>query len=105
MSKWKPANTDGVFTFDSNWRITSFNKAAEKITCVPRDEARGQLCKDVLKTDICEKDCALRYTMATGDPVENKNVWIVNARGDRRQISVSTALLKDENGQVMAGRC
>ena len=30
---------DGVFTVDCNWRITSFNKAAERITGVPAEEA------------------------------------------------------------------
>ena len=33
---------DGVFTVDRNWRITSFNRAAEEITGVSRDEAIGQ---------------------------------------------------------------
>lgn len=94
---------DGVFTVDPDWRITSFNKAAEKITGVPRDEAMGQLCKDVLKADICERDCALRHTVATGEPIVNKTVDIVNADGDRCRISISTALLKDESGQVMGG--
>ena len=30
---------DGVFTVNKEWRITSFNQAAERITGVPRDEA------------------------------------------------------------------
>jgi PAS domain-containing protein len=29
---------DGVFTVDKDFRITSFNRAAEKITRVPPDE-------------------------------------------------------------------
>ena len=29
--------TEGVFTVDSDWRITSFNRAAEKITGIPRE--------------------------------------------------------------------
>jgi len=29
--------SDGVFTVDHEWRITSFNHAAEKITGIPRD--------------------------------------------------------------------
>ena len=44
---------DGVFTVDQDWRITSFNRAAQEITGVTREEAMGQLCKDVLKEDIC----------------------------------------------------
>jgi len=34
--------TDGVFTIDRQWQITSFNHAAEKITGVTKDEALGQ---------------------------------------------------------------
>ena len=28
---------DGVFTVDTKWRITSFNRAAERITGIPVD--------------------------------------------------------------------
>ncbi|KPK85751.1 MAG: hypothetical protein AMJ94_18710, partial [Deltaproteobacteria bacterium SM23_61] len=35
---------DGVFTIDRDWRITSFNRAAEKITGVSRRRAIGQKC-------------------------------------------------------------
>ena len=35
---------DGVFTVDKDWRITSFNRAAQEITGVPRDEAIGKPC-------------------------------------------------------------
>lgn len=28
--------SDGVFTVDSDWRITTFNRAAEEITGTPR---------------------------------------------------------------------
>ena len=32
---------DGVFTVDREWKITSFNRAAERITGVKRQEAVG----------------------------------------------------------------
>lgn len=92
---------DGVFTVDHDWRITSFNHAAEAITGVGRDEAIGQMCKDVLKAEICERDCALRHTMVTGQPVVNKTVHIVNAKGLRIPISISTAVLKDRSGKMV----
>jgi PAS domain S-box-containing protein len=94
---------DGVFTVDKDWRITSFNKAAEYITGIARDKAVGQICKDVLRADVCETDCALRHTMDTGKPVINKPVHIVDAQGRRKAITISTALLKDQNGQVIGG--
>ena len=31
--------SDGVFTVDRQWRVTSFNRAAEQITGVERREA------------------------------------------------------------------
>ncbi|HPQ61115.1 MAG TPA: sigma 54-interacting transcriptional regulator, partial [Syntrophales bacterium] len=93
--------TDGVFTVDHDWRITSFNRAAEEITGVTRKEAIGQFCKDVLKAEICEKNCALRETMTTGIPAMNRTVYIVNNRGERIPVSISTALLKDGKGRVM----
>jgi len=92
---------DGVFTVDQDWLITSFNRAAEKITGVPREEAIGQRCKDVLKADICEKDCCLRKTMKTGEQIINKKVAIINAEGHKLPVSISTALLRDQEGKLL----
>jgi len=36
--------SDGVFTVDERWRITSFNRAAEAITGISREDALGRLC-------------------------------------------------------------
>jgi len=94
---------DGVFTVDKDWRITTYNKAAEQITGIPRQKAIGQTCKDVLRADVCETDCALRHTMDTGKPVINKPVHIVDAEGIRKAITISTALLKDNSGRVIGG--
>jgi PAS domain S-box-containing protein len=92
---------DGVFTVDDNWRITSFNRAAEQITGVCREEAVGQRCKDVLKADVCEKGCILRKTIQSGKSIVNRTVHIVDAGGRRLPISISTALLKDEQGRIV----
>ena len=92
---------DGVFSVDKDWRISSFNRAAEKITGVSRKDAVGQLCKDVLKADICERNCCLRATMRTGKPIVNKNVYIIDAEGRKRPISISTALLRDKKGKLL----
>jgi len=92
---------DGVFTVDHDWRVTSFNRAAEQITGVAREEAIGRPCKAVLKADVCEKGCILRETMKTGRSIVNRIVHIVNAQGNRLPISISTALLKDGEGRII----
>jgi len=95
--------SDGVFTVDADWRVTSFNRAAEEITGVPRAEALGSLCCDVFRSSLCGAGCALRETLATGRPVIGKTAFIVDADGNRIPISLSTAVLRDADGRVIGG--
>ncbi len=95
--------TDGVFTVDMNWRITSFNRAAERITGVPRDQAIGQRCSEVFRASICENACALRQTLDSGQPLVNRVAYILAADGKRVPISISTAILRDADGNVIGG--
>jgi PAS domain S-box-containing protein len=94
---------EGVFTVDMNWTITAFNRAAEKITHVSRKEALGRQCCDVFRASICENACVLRRTMSSGRPVLNATAHIVNQKGERIPIRISTALLKNESGQTIGG--
>jgi PAS domain S-box-containing protein len=95
--------SDGVFTVDEGWRVTSFNRAAETITGIRREQAIGRPCCEVFRASLCETDCALRRTFATGKPVVGRPAFIVGADGERLPISVSTALLRDEQGRVVGG--
>ncbi len=95
--------SDGVFTVDLEWRITSFNRAAEEITGTPRREALGRLCSEVFRSSMCEAECALRQTLATGKAIIGQSGYIINARGARIPISVSTAVLRDAQGRIIGG--
>ena len=95
--------SEGVFTIDRNWRITSFNRAAEVITGVFRQEAIGKHCCEVFRSNMCETDCALRRTMKLGKPFVDTSTYIVNGEKRRIPVSVCTSLLKDENGKVIGG--
>jgi len=94
---------DGVFTVDDQWRITSFNRAAEEITGISKEDALGQRCCDVFRASVCESECTLRQTLATGRPIVGKPIYIVSVDGRRIPISISTALLKDRAGRVIGG--
>ncbi len=95
--------SDGVFTVDLQLRVTFLNKAAETITGFRSDEVLGQQCQEVFRTDICDSNCAMKKTMATGQPVINRPVCIINKKGRRVPVSVSTALLRDSRGRVIGG--
>jgi PAS domain S-box-containing protein len=94
---------DGVFTVDLDWRITSFNRAAEQITGMGKEEAIGRQCWEVFRANICEKQCALRQTIETGKQILNQSIYIVASDGNRIPVSISTAILKDEDDKIIGG--
>lgn len=94
---------EGVFTVDMGWQIGTFNRAAEQITGVSRDEAVGRRCSDVFHASICEKACALRRTFDTGRPVVNATAYIVNHQGQRVPIRISAAILRNDAGEIIGG--
>ena len=94
---------EGVFTVDLNWNITSFNQAAERITGISREQAIGRRCSQVLRADVCEKDCALKRTFRKGIPVVNATASIINHLGKRIPVRLATALVNDEAGRVVGG--
>ena len=95
--------SEGVFTVDMDWRITSFNRAAEEITGIQREKAIGRHCRDILRADVCESDCTLGSTMESGKPIMNKVVHIIDDQGKKRAVAISTALLKDSSGEIIGG--
>lgn len=94
---------EGVFTVDLQWRITAFNRAAEQITNVSRQEALGRQCCDVFRANICENACILRRTISTGKPILNATAHIFSQTGKLIPIRISTAVLRDDEGQVIGG--
>ncbi len=93
--------SDGVFTIDLSWRITYFNRAAEEITGIRREDAIGQHCSDVFRSSMCGTSCSLLETMKTGKPIIGMSGYIVTSDGNRLPISVSTALLRDGTGSIV----
>ncbi|MBU1172860.1 MAG: sigma 54-interacting transcriptional regulator [Proteobacteria bacterium] len=95
--------SDGVFTVDHEWRIMSFNRAAEDITGILRDEAIGRYCWEVFRSNMCERDCALKKTMKEGKSFISTATYIINRDKIRIPITVSTSVLKDLNGNILGG--
>lgn len=94
---------DGVFTINSEGQITSFNRAAEEITGFKQKEAIGKYCFDVFRANICQTQCALRETMKTREEIINRPVNILTKDGRELPISISTAVLRNEDGEIIGG--
>jgi PAS domain S-box-containing protein len=95
--------TDGVLTVDHNMIITSFNHAAEKITRVKRTEAIGSHCFEVMRAEVCESGCPIKKTFKSGKSCKNIPVFIVRADNKRIPISVTTGIVRDNQGNVIGG--
>ncbi len=94
---------EGVFTVDHNWRIMTFNRAAEEITGTPRSDAIGRYCWEVFRSNMCEGACALKRTMKEGKSFVSSSTYIINSRQQRVPITVSTSPLKNEQGEILGG--
>ncbi len=92
----------GIFTIDSSSRITSFNNAAEKITGYSQTEAIGRSCAEIFQSDICQ-NCPLQTSIHTGESGDDQEVSIITKSGQPIAISISTAALHDEKGNIIGG--
>ena len=94
---------DGVFTTDNDGKITFMNKAGEEITGFSNKEALGRYCFDIFRADICQSRCALKETLKTKKEIINLPATILKKGGQKVPISISTAVLKNERGQMIGG--
>jgi PAS domain S-box-containing protein len=95
--------TEGVFTVDPEFRITYFNAEAEKITGFSREQALGRKCYEVLRASICQRGCAIRKSLETGEPQRNVRVTVLNPDMEAVPICVSSAVLRDQDGRMIGG--
>ncbi len=94
---------DGVFTVNLDLRITSFNKGSEIITGIPREQAIGKPCKEILKASVCKTKCLIQQTIKEKTPIVNMPVYILRPDKKCIPISVTTALLKNSKGETIGG--
>ena len=94
---------EGVFTVDLDWCITSFNRAAEKITGIAREKAIGRQCSEIFRTNVCKTDCILRQALNDNRPVVNMPVYIIRSDAERIPICVNATVLRDHQGLRIGG--
>jgi sigma-54 dependent transcriptional regulator, acetoin dehydrogenase operon transcriptional activator AcoR len=94
---------EGVFTVDLEWRVTSFNRAAEKITGISRKKAIGQQCLEVFKTNACKTNCVLRRALKDNKPVFNIPVYMIRSDSKRIPIAVNATILRNHTGRIIGG--
>ncbi|HWR57937.1 MAG TPA: GAF domain-containing protein [Thermodesulfovibrionales bacterium] len=98
--------SDGLYTVDTDYVITSVNKAAERILGIPAEGLIGRKCVDVVihketgsdKT-VCGMDCPLSSALA-GTPA-GKEMDYIDSFGKRISVYVSCAPLISVDGALI----
>ena len=92
---------DGVITLAEDFTITSFNRSAERITGYSAREVMGRPCRSVFRSGGCDKACPVRDLMG-GDKISTETEMEITSKdGGVIPVSISAALLRDEEGRVV----
>ena len=97
------AVADGVFTVDPDGRITSFNKAAEKITGFSEKNVLGKVCSEVLLASKSFQSCPLHTCMQEKITILDKELFIIGKDGYSIPVSVSVAPFIGHKGDILGG--
>ncbi|MDH3892608.1 MAG: ATP-binding protein [candidate division Zixibacteria bacterium] len=89
----------GVIAVDQSGRVTHFNPVAARIMEIPHDVPLGKLYRDCINPGHPSEANALRAA-ETGREVSAQEKEIVVSSGATRQLSVSTTILRDQDGQA-----
>jgi len=94
---------EGVMTVDKDFKISFFNKAAEKITGYSKDKVVGQFCKYVFKCELCQSKCPIGIVLEKGEDLHDHNSSIEIKNGNRKSIRLNAAILKNSNEDPVGG--
>ncbi|MEW5802339.1 MAG: response regulator [bacterium] len=91
---------DGLCTVDEHWRITSFNRQAEKITGYRADEVIGKHHAEIFRSQNSDYTKQLIESLKSKENVSHMEAYIRSKNRQVIPIRVSAALLRDKTGRI-----
>jgi len=95
--------SEGVMTLDKDWKIASWNRAAEQITGFHKEEVLGKECTKVFRAALCREHCPVDRALSCGHPYRDVQVAIRNKRNEVVHLVVNASPLYDEQGHIVGG--
>jgi PAS domain S-box-containing protein len=93
--------SEAVITVDRDHRISSFNRAAERLFGIPAGEALGNDCRRILRASFgpAQHDCPMGDLTEGGNPRSDVDGTLVRADGRIVPVSASWAFFEDDAGE------
>lgn len=93
--------SEGVLTVDLELRISSINRAAEKIMGIKGSDVIGVRLEKALQMEICPIARLLHKSVETGRAIANSHIKLQRDSNKKILVSLSTALLQDDNEKIV----
>lgn len=95
--------SEGVMALDRDWKIFSWNLAAERITGFHKEEVLGKECTKIFRTSLCRENCPVDKALSCGHPYHDIAVAIRNKNNQIVHLLVNATPLYDADGSIIGG--
>jgi len=92
---------EAIIVHDLKRRITFFNRAAERLTGLSRDDVIGHDCRQVLEGGFCGSRCAFCNDCQPNFDLLTYSLVVTDREGVRRQVEMTIVPMKDATGQTV----
>ena len=93
----------GVFSIDTQWKIRSFNRRAEEMTGLKREDALGKYCWQVFRAGGCRSECPFEKVFQQGVEEEKYQMGVACPDGSFKEFRAVASPLEDEKGALIGG--
>jgi len=91
--------SSGVIVIDTHGNIILFNRAAEEITNISKDEALGKSYLEILCRE--ENNKSALFTLTTGKESHHRQKIIEDKENNRKHVEFSTSIIKDSKNKIL----
>jgi PAS domain S-box-containing protein len=90
----------GVFTVDSNRRLTSFNRTAEQFTGYAEKEVLGKHCYQIFKNNLCYGDCKFHEAVEADQKSLRFSLEFIDRQNEKQRITKIVTPLYNVNRKL-----